>query len=77
LTAIETVHDTIKDTAEILPNEVTVGVTAVGGGAYSVKHPAKGGLDVIILLIKTIERDLKLRLAIKKSTCAVSGYQAP
>lgn len=77
LTAIETVHETIKDTAEILPNEVTVGVTAVGGGAYSVKHPAKGGLDVIILLIKTIERDLKLRLAIKKSTCAVSGYQAP
>jgi hypothetical protein len=77
LTAIKTVHEQIKDTADVLPNEVTVGVTAVAGGTYSVKHPAKGGLDLVILVIKSIERDLTLRLAIHKSFCAALGYQAP
>ena len=74
-TAINALHETISDVASVLPNEQTVGITVLGGGTVSIKHPAKGGLDVVVVVIKAIERKLTLRLALVKSVCSLSGYQ--
>lgn len=76
LTSIKALHETISDIKSVLPNEQTVGITVMGGGTISIKHPAKGGADMIVVLIKAIERGLTLRLALTKSVCAVAGYNA-
>lgn len=75
LTSIKALHETLSDIAGMMPNERTIGISAIGEGAtVTIKDPPKGALDTVILLAKTMERKLTLKLAVIKSVCAIAGY---
>ena len=75
--SIKTMHETLSDIAAMMPNEQTLGVSFVGGVTVSIKNPPKGALDAIILIARTIERKLTLKMAVTKSVCALAGYTPP
>jgi len=77
LASIKALHETLSDIATLLPNEQTVGVSFVGGVTVSIKNPPKGALDAIILIARTMERKLTLKMAVTKSVCALAGYTPP
>jgi hypothetical protein len=61
----------LDDTAGFMQDNITVGVTAVGGGAASVKNPVKANFQLFAFALKTWKRNLDFKVALVTSACAL------
>lgn len=71
--ALNNLSSNMSDVAGLLPETLDVTVAAFG---TNIKFPPKLVLQVFSLVVKSVERKLKLRLAFVKSSCAVMGFPA-
>lgn len=69
--ALDNLSSALSDVAGLLPETLDVTVAAFG---TNIKFPPKLVLQVFSMIVKSIERKLKLRLAFVKSSCAILGY---
>jgi len=68
--ALDNLSSGMSDAAGLLPETLDVTVAAFG---TNIKFPPKAVLQTLSLVVKVIERKLKLRLAFVKSRCAITG----
>jgi len=68
--ALDNLSSGMSDAAGLLPETLDVTIAAFG---TNIKFPPKAVLQTLSLVVKTIERRLKLRLAFVKSRCAITG----
>lgn len=68
--ALDNLSSNMSDAAGLLPETLDVTIAAFG---TNIKFPPKAVLQTLSLVVKKIERRLKLRLAFVKSQCAIMG----
>lgn len=71
---LDNLAGTLSDMAGFMQDNITVGVTAVGGGTVSIKNPTKFTFQIMAFRFKTWKRKLAFKQALVTSTCAIAGF---